>query len=471
MNFPDFLFSVGLLFAVEAAAVTSASAAATPAPPDRAASVYVSEDFINEQLAVHVKSELLQKMSIRLDPEQGQVFLRGVLHMPTEELRALKLDPKLVNFVFQVAVRMSSTKAGHLILQFPLNETYLYPLSSKNHLRDRVIIPVQMLSLALASARGYFAALSGDFSGFDRREERLRALIREQDRAIAVEKKPDTLDELKTRREALRIQLEAVPVERKQLKILAKQVESVMGFTGERELDLNQDLAAFSNALIFKIKLSQLAPYLKGVELSGVRIVHDKKDGRGENYLAIDLNTDLSGPVPASAAAQASGRPGLKTAPSLVVRLNQSLFESEAVLNAEKKGMGSSIRDFSVRLKDDGLHVSGKWHRFFFSIPFETVVDFVSTGADVFEARLRKMDVAGIDFKFLTQFVLEALKLRLDQSLKGICTFDYAGQDGAGTRSLRVTVDPKALVPAFPSLHLVGVDVREREFLLKVGTP
>jgi hypothetical protein len=36
---------------------------------------------------------------------------------------------------------------------------------------------------------------------------------------------------------------------------------------------------------------------------------------------------------------------------------------------------------------------------------------------------------------------------------------------------LKVTVDPKALMPAFPNLHLVDVDVRDRNFLLKIGRP
>ncbi len=468
MNIPIFLFLARLIFSSEAFAAAAASA---PAPPNRAASIYVSQDFINEQLALHAKSDMLQRLSVTLDPEQGQAYLHGVLHVPTEEIRAINLDPKLVDFRFQVALRMSSTRAGHLILQFPLNETYLYPINSTNQLRDRVIVPVQMLSLALASARGYLAALSGDFEGFDRRTERLKALIRDLNHKIAREKNQDAQDDLKTRRDSLRIQLEAVPIERKQLKNLSKELQSILSFTGQKELNLNQDLGAFSNALVFKIKLSQLTPYLKGVELGGLRLLHDKKDGNGENYLAIDLNANLSGPVPASVGAPVSPRPAMKAAPSLVVRLNQSLFESEAVMNAEKKEMGSNLRDFSIQLRDDGVHVSGKWHKFFITVPFDTVVDFVSTGLDVFEARVREVNIAGIDFEFLSQFVLESLKRRLDQSLKGICKFDNLGMEDGGATALRVTVDPQALVPAFPSLHLVDVDVREHELLLKVGRP
>ena len=88
------------------------------------------------------------------------------------------------------------------------------------------------------------------------------------------------------------------------------------------------------------------------------------------------------------------------------------------------------------------------------------MVDFVTTGVDVFEVRVRELEVAGIDLQFLTKFVLESMKTRLDSALKGICTFKYVGEEGDHSRALEVTVEPKALVPAFPDLHLVDVDVR-----------
>jgi hypothetical protein len=43
------------------------------------------------------------------------------------------------------------------------------------------------------------------------------------------------------------------------------------------------------------------------------------------------------------------------------------------------------------------------------------------------------------------------------------------GEEKDHSRALQVSVDPKALVPAFPDLHLVDVDIREGEFLLKIG--
>jgi hypothetical protein len=437
-------------------------------PDNRIASVFVSQDFINEQIAAHSKSEMLKELKIILDPVKSQMFLRGIIQVPIEELRAINLDPKLGVFKFQVSIKPDTTKNGHLILDFPLAETYFYPAASKDPTHERVIIPVQLLSLALASARGYLAALSGDFSGFERRTAKLEALLKSVERSITVEKNADAREELKNQREALRLQVAAIPIERKQLETVSKGLEKVLGFTGEKELKLNDELGARANALILKIKLSQLTPYLHDIDLGGVRILPDKLDGAGENYLAIDLNSPLSVPIQKGAKAKVT-RPPMKVAPALIMRLNQALFESEEVLAAEKKDMGS-LRKIDFQLTDDGLHVSGSWHSFLFlSFPFDTVVDFVSTQPDTFEVRVRELKVAGINFEFLTSFLLESMKKRLNHAMKGICKFKYVGVESDHSRALQVTVDPKALVPAFPDLHLVAVDVRDREFLLKIG--
>ena len=440
---------------------------------ERIASMFVSQGFINEQLAAHSKSELVKEMRIELDPDHQQIFLRGTLQMPLEELRAINLDPKFGAFRFQVTIKPETTRHGHLILEFPLSETFFYPAVSKDPKHERVIIPVQLLSLALASMRGYMAALSGDFTGFDRRTEKLTALMKSADRSIALEKNMDAREELKTQRESLRLQLAAVPLERKQLQSLSKELEHMLGFTGEKELNINEDLGARKNALILKIKLSQLAPYLDGVELGGVRILLDKKDGGGEKYLAVDINSALEGsPSPSRNTSSSTERVGMKVAPSLILRLNQSLFESKAIVESEKKEISSNLRNLTIELREDGLHISGKWHTFLlFSVPFDTAVDFVSTAVDVFEIRMRKMEIAGIDLEFLSKFVLESIKNRLDHALKGRCSFQYLGEEKDHSRALQVTVDPKTLVPAFPDLHLVGVDVREHEFLLKIGRP
>ncbi len=79
--------------------------------------------------------------------------------------------------------------------------------------------------------------------------------------------------------------------------------------------------------------------------------------------------------------------------------------------------------------------------------------------------------MADVELEALSGLVLESLKRRLDRSLKGVCSFEYAGEEKDRSRAMRVSVDPKALLPAVPGMHLVGVDVRENEFLLKIGRP
>jgi hypothetical protein len=435
----------------------------------RVTSIYLSQDFINEQLKAHVKPGLLRDMKVELDPKGGQIFLRGIVQVPVEELRAVNLDPKLGAFRFQLTIKPEATKEGYLILEFPLNETFFYPASSKTPAQDRVVIPVQMLSLALASARGYFAALSGDFSGFDRREAKFKALIKALNREISGEKNADAREALKNERDAAKLQMEALPIERKQMEALAKEVGGMMGFTGEKELNLNDQLAARKNALVIKINPARFTPYLTGVELGGVRIVHDNKDGpSGENYFSVDINADTVRLTPPRMGSPADQR-GLKEPPSAMIRINQALFESELIASAEKKAMGDKLQDLKIELKEDGMHVSGKFHKFFLSIPFDTIVDIQSDEIDTFDVRVREVEIAGIDLEFLSGYVLESVKRRMDQSLKGICTFEYVGELKDHSRALRVTVNPRKLIPALSDLHVVDVDVRDREFLFKVG--
>jgi hypothetical protein len=445
----------------------------TPAPSPyvipgiRVMSVYIAQSFINDQIHLHSSTNLIQDLKLELDPDHGHMFLHGIINVPTEELRAINLEPKLGRFRFQVAIKMSTSAHGHLILEFPLNETYFYPADSKDP-HDRVVIPTQMLSLALASARGYLAALSGDFKGFDRRAEKIEALVKSLDRAISSEKNADAKEELKTERDGLKVQLEAIPIERKQLQAVSKEVASVLGFTGEQELE--RDFGARKNALILKIRLQQLTPFLTGVDLGSIRIIHDRKDGDGENYLAIDIVSQLvDNATSTDRTIKPSNRPGAKIAPSIMLRLNQSLLESQAVVSQEKKNMSDKLKDFDIQLKDDGLHVSGRYHALLFNVPFDTLVDFASTGPDVFEARVRDIQVAGMDMKFLRKFVLEAIQKRLENSLKGMCSFKFVGEEKDDSMALQVTVDTKALAPAFPNLHLVDVDVREKEFIMKLG--
>lgn len=447
--------------------VTNAEANSKP----RVTSILLSEHFINKELKTHVKPGLLRDIYLDLDPKHGQIFFRGIVQIPIEELRAINLDPNLSSYRFQVTIKPETTPEGYLILEFPLKETFFYPLNSKNPIEDRVVIPVQMLSVALASARGYFAALSGDFSGFDRKTAKLKALIRDLNKAIKAEKNQDAILALKNEREALKLQLAAVPIERKQMEAVSKEVEGMLGFTGEKELNLNEAFTARKNALILKLNLANFTPYLKNIMLGGIRIVHDKKDGpKGENYFAVDINAEM--PIESSSLldAEATDEPGLKVAPAAIIRINQSLFESDMVLGAEKKAMGSKLSNFKIELKKDGLHVTGIYHAFFLKIPFDTIVDFDNADDvdDAIDVSVRDIKVWNIDFEFMAGFILEAMKYRLDQTLKSICSFEYLGEKSDKSRVLRVHFDPKALIPALPGLHLADLEIREHEFLFKI---
>lgn len=449
-----------------------ARAAVDPENPlkRRVASIYISETFLNEQLkARSAKAQLVKDLKLELDPKSDVMFLRGKIQVPLEELKAVNVDKELSEFRFQVTIKPQVSKHGHLVLEFPLSETYFYPANSKHPDRDRVIIPVQLMSLALASTRGYLAALSGDFSTFDRKSEKIKALLKNANRSISEEKNPDALAELKNDKKSLELQLEAVPVERAQMESTSKSLSNVLSFTGEKELNLNEEISAHKNALTLKIKLGKIVPYLKDVELGGIRVSHDKKDGNGEDYLVIDVASQLEEMPPAPTKGPRTPRIGMKIPPSLLMRLNQNVFNSKAIVAAQKEKLGSDIRDFEVTMKDDGLHVSGKWHKFFLNIPFDTTVDFVTTEPDIFEVRLRELSVEGVDFKFLTKYALDAIKERLDKALTGICEFKYIGEGKDESEVLQVKVQPKNLVPAFPDLHLVAVDVSNREFMLKIG--
>lgn len=437
----------------------------------RVTSIYLSEHFINEQLNAHIKPGLVRDLHAVFDPKGGQIFLRGKVQIPIEELRAINLDPNLSVYRFQVTVKPEATAEGYLILEFPLAETFFYPASSDNPKRDRIVIPTQLLSVALASARGYFAALSGDFSALDRKTGKLKALVKALDRAIVGEKNADAVDDLKTERAALKLQLAAIPIERKQFKVLGKEVGGMLAFTGEKDLNLNDAFMARQNALIVKLNLATFTPYLKGVTLGGVRVVHDHRDGvGGENYFSIDINADLATLNATTLDATPMDEQGLKIAPSAMIRITQSLFESELVVSSEKKAMGSKLSDLKIEFKKDGLHVAGKYHKFFISIPFDTIVDFdTAEQNDTFDVSVRDVKIAGIDLEFMTGYILETLKSRLDQSLLGICTFEYTGEQKDHSRALRVHLNPERLIPALPGLHLVDIEIRDREFLLKVG--
>jgi hypothetical protein len=436
---------------------------------DRVASIYISETFINEQLNVYsAKSSMFRNLRINLDPESDKMFLQGDLQVPLEGLQTTRLDRRLGLFKFQLTIQPKATANGQLLLEFPIAETFIYQADSKNPDRDRVVIPVQLLSLGLASARGYLAALSGDYSIFERKKEKLLMARGEIKKSLKEEKNPDTIADLTIRRKLLDLQLQEIPLQRARLEMMGKSLSKILGFAGENEFNINNEIEAHENAILLKLKLGEIVPYLKDIQLGGIRIYHNKKDGKGEDYLIVDVASALAENATSMPRSKRSPRAGLKVAPALQIRLNEKVLSSKAVVEAEKTKMSSRIRDFEVALQDDGIHIVGKYHKFFLNFPFDTLVDVASTGPDVFEVRLRALSVLGIDLKFLTSYAMDSLKERFDKTLAGICTFEYLG-DRDANKILRVTVQPKKLVPAFPDLHLVDVDVSHREFILRVG--
>lgn len=446
----------------------SLSLYAQPLFESKVGSIFVSEAFINEQLSGHLaKSDLVRNLKMKLDPTSSKLFLQGDFVLPLDDIRAIGIEKDLAKFKFQLSILPKITKNRHLLLEFPISETYFYQANSKNPKKDRIVIPVHLLSLGLAATRGYLAALSGDFSSFDRKVAKYQALLKVANTSIKTETNPDALAVLKSGKKSLELQIASTQLERENFSRTAKSLNTIFAFSSEKDFNLNNTIYARGNTVMLKLKLSKLVPYLKDIELSDIRVGNSNPDNSGENFMIFDINTMVTeAPVVAKKIAR---KPiNYKVPPSLMIRLSQDLFTSKMILDKEKESMSSDIKDFKVRFKAGGIHVSGKVKKFFWDIPFEGLVDFISTGPDVFEVRLRQLKVMKMDLKFLTPLVLAAVKNRLKKGLEGIAKYKYLG-DKDNSRVLQVTINPKKLIPAFPEFHLTGVDVRDRNFMLKIG--
>lgn len=431
-------------------------------------SIYISETFINEEINQHIaKSELLRNLKLKLDPKTNKMFLHGDFRLPLDDIRAIGIDRHLADFKFQLSILPQISPQKHLVLEFPIAETFFYQASSKNPAKDRVVIPVHLLSLGIAATRGYLAALSGDFTTFDRKAAKNRALLQGVKKLLATEKNPDAIEYLNSEKKSLELTLAGIELERAQFARTAKTLNSIFAFTGEKEFNLNNEIVAKKNAVMLKLQLSKLVPYLKDIELAGIRTGNNHPNYEGENYLIFDINTLVTTqPKKVKRPRYQVGHEPVP--PSIMVRLNQALFKSKLIVEKEKEKMSKDIRDFEILFQDDGVHVKGKIKKFFVDIPFDGLVDFVYTGPDVFEVRLRELEVLRMDFKFLTPLALRAIKSRLKKALHGICTYKYLGNKDH-SRVLQVRIDPKNLIPALPDFHLVGVQVRDKNFMLKIG--
>lgn len=432
----------------------------------RVANIFISEQFINEQLAGHLaKSDLVKNLRLKLDPKTSKMFLHGDFQLPLDDLRAVGIERNLAAFKFQLSIMPRISPRKNLVLEFPISETYFYQANSKNPKKDRVVIPVQLLSLGLAATRGYLAALSGDFSTFDRKAAKLKALLRGVKQTLATEKNPDAVEVLTHERKSLELQIASTELERANFARTAKTLNTIFAFSGET--NLNNEIRARGNVVMLKLKLGKLVPYLKDIELGDIRIGNNNPDNSGENFLIFGINTMVTDAPPKTK--KTPRKPiHYDVPPSLMIRLNQDLFTSKMILEKEKEKIGNNIKDFKIKFKNGGIHISGKVKKFFMEIPFEGLVDFVSTGPDVFEVRLRELEIMKLDLKFLTPIALAAVESRFRKALKGIGTYKYLGNQDH-SRVLQITIDPKKLIPALPDFHLVGVDVRDRNFMLKIG--
>jgi hypothetical protein len=67
----------------------------------KVASIFVSEEFINEQLSAHLtKSNLVRNLKIKLDPVSKKMFLHGIFQRPLDDIRAIGIERSLADFKF-----------------------------------------------------------------------------------------------------------------------------------------------------------------------------------------------------------------------------------------------------------------------------------------------------------------------------------------------------------------------------------
>jgi hypothetical protein len=173
-----------------------------------------------------------------------------------------------------------------------------------------------------------------------------------------------------------------------------------------------------------------------------------------------------------------NGAARAQTAPAPVaaaIRLDQSLFETDAVLTAEKADLAGKVSDIQIAFAPDGIHATGRVPNpllsFLPKIGFAAVLDLAWVAPNAFEIRVREAKVSFIDVKSFTKTVLDAAKSRFDAALKGTCAFSYVGSEADGSRAIRVTLDMTKMLPAFPDLALTGIAVKDHELVLKVGKP
>ncbi|MFC1679107.1 hypothetical protein ACFL2T_02725 [Elusimicrobiota bacterium] len=254
------------------------------------ASLHISQDLVNELLGQLLQTSMIRDLYIGFDPGKNQIVARGLLKIPTASLKTLDIDKGVGDFKFQTVIKMRASSKGYLILYFPREKTYIYPAehSRAGGVDDRVVIPVQFLSLALASVRGRLAILSGDYSVFDRQTARARRDMAKIDEELAAKRiAPLEREALQDDRRRLELRLETIELDRRKAGRSAKKLDKLVAFIGEKEIDANKALLARRNGLLLRIRLEDIVPYLKDIKLGGIRVI---KGSSNENYLAIDVD-------------------------------------------------------------------------------------------------------------------------------------------------------------------------------------
>ena len=155
--------------------------------------------------------------------------------------------------------------------------------------------------------------------------------------------------------------------------------------------------------------------------------------------------------------------------PDMAIRIDQALLETPAVVEAERKAVGDKIKDFSLHIKEDGLHVSGGYRvPIISSIRFDATVNLVWTAPNAFELRVHKIKILVFD---VTKTVVDVVQKGLGKSLSGFAVFEYAGEREGGVQVLRARVDMSRLMPAVAGLSLSGITTRENVLILKAKLP
>lgn len=436
----------------------------------RIASLYLSETFLNEQILMHIKgSQFLKNLKLTFDETEQKIFARGTIQIPMDEQQTKGLDPALTRFNIQLTLKPQINSKGYLVFEFPLNETFLYPSLSKSISKDKIIIPVQFVSLGLAATRGYLSALSGDFTAIDRKIKKMQSLQEGIAQSLKTVKNEDALAELKMEKKSLELSIDSAKLQREQFLRTSQTLGQFLGAGKDKEFDLNNKIKAEGNSLFLKLSLETLVPYLKDVELEGVKLAtRNYSSNQKESYLIIDIDSVVEPHSQPPQLKSISPNQKLAVPPSLYVRLNQDIFKKQALVETKKQKMGDSVQDLKVLFLEDGIHITGSYKKWFLSVPFDTLADFSALEPDVFEVRLRKFKVLGVNLSFLVQPALSLMRERLESALQNFCTYEYLGKED-GDNVLVIKFDTPKLIPAFPNLHVVDVNFSNGAFMLGIG--